>query len=660
MIPELGLFALIVALCVALIQGIIPLAGSVTSNASWMRLARPAAWAQFGLVLIAYGCLTAAFLGNDFSVAYVAQNSNSRLPLLYRISGVWGAHEGSLLLWALILSAWTVAVTIFSRSVPDDMVARVLGVMGLISVGFLSFILFTSSPFERQFPVPVDGRDLNPLLQDPGLAIHPPMLYLGYVGFSVSFAFAIAALLSGRLDTAWARWSRPWAAVAWSLLTVGIALGSWWAYYELGWGGWWFWDPVENASFMPWLVGTALIHSLAATEKRGVLRAWTVLLAIFAFSLSLLGTFLVRSGVLTSVHAFAADPARGLFILIFLALVIGSSLTLYAWRAPAIRSVVGLQLLSREAALLLNNVLLVVTTGAVLLGTLYPLVIDALDLGKISVGPPYFNTVFVPLTVPLGVFMSIGALLRWKQDSFQRLWPQLRILLVASAVGGGIWPLTMSRYELSAALAATLGVWIVLSTCHSLWTRTATGRRWQSLRSTPSGLWGMVLAHCGVGVFIIGVAFTSIYTVEKDLRMAPGDSFQINRYSYRFEGVKKQTGPNYMSQIGTVTVSRDGRPTALLRPEKRIYRIQRMPMTEAGIAPGLFADFYVALGEPLGSDGSWALRIHYKAYIRWIWLGALLMAGGGLLAASDSRYRSLARQATHAGTGDGLPVAESG
>ncbi len=652
MIPELGLFALIVALCVALVQAVVPLAGAMTRNSAWLALARPAAFAQFGLVLIAYGCLTAAFLGNDFSVAYVAQNSNSKLPLLYRISGVWGAHEGSLLLWALILCLWTIAVARFSRSVPDDMTARVLGIMGLISIGFLSFILFTSSPFERQFPVPLDGRDLNPLLQDPGLAIHPPMLYLGYVGFSVSFAFAIAALMNGRLDTAWARWSRPWTAMAWSFLTVGIALGSWWAYYELGWGGWWFWDPVENASFMPWLVGTALIHSLAATEKRGVFRAWTVLLAIFAFSLSLLGTFLVRSGVLTSVHAFASDPARGLFILIFLAIITGGALALYAWRAPAIRSVVGLQMVSREAALLLNNVLLVATTGAVLLGTLYPLVVDALDLGKISVGPPYFNTVFVPLTLPLGVFMAIGALLRWKQDSFQRLWPQLRILLAASVVGGGIWPLAMSRYEIGAALAATLGIWVVLSACHSLWIRTATGRRWQGLRNTPSGLWGMALAHCGVGVFIIGVAFTSIYTVEKDLRMAPGDSFEVQGYHYRFEGVENRTGPNYASQTGRVTVSRDGRQMASLMPEKRIYNVQRMPMTEAGIAPGLFADFYVVLGEPLGSDGSWAVRIYYKAYIRWIWLGALLMAGGGLLAACDRRYRSLGRQTALAGSAD--------
>ena len=443
MIPEIGLFALILALLMAVLQSTIPIVGSTRNNPSWIGMARPAAFAQLLFVAISYGCLSVAFLFHDFSVVYVAQNSNSRLPLIYLISGVWGAHEGSLLLWALTLALWTAAVAWFSKSVPDRMVARVLGVMGIVSVGFLLFILFTSNPFERQFPAPLDGRDLNPLLQDPGLAIHPPMLYMGYVGFSVAFAFAIAALLGGRLDSAWARWSRPWTLAAWVFLTAGIALGSWWAYYELGWGGWWFWDPVENASFMPWLVGTALIHSLAATEKRGVFKAWTVLLAVFAFSLSLLGTFLVRSGVLTSVHAFATDPARGLFILIFLAVVVGGSLMLYAWRAPAIKSSGGFNLVSREAALLLNNVLLVVAAATVLLGTLYPLVIDALGLGKISVGPPYFNSVFIPLTAPLAGLVAIGSMLRWKKDRLGRL---IRPLGPAVRACGTTWPALASVF----------------------------------------------------------------------------------------------------------------------------------------------------------------------------------------------------------------------
>ena len=648
MIPEIGLFALILALLIAVLQAMIPIAGATRNHSSWIAVARPAAFAQLLFVAISYGCLTAAFLSHDFSVAYVAQNSNSRLPLIYLISGVWGAHEGSLLLWALTLALWTAAVAWFSKSVPDRMVARVLGVMGIVSVGFLLFILFTSNPFERQFPPPMDGRDLNPLLQDSGLAIHPPMLYMGYVGFSVAFAFAIAALLGGRLDSAWARWSRPWTLAAWVFLTAGIALGSWWAYYELGWGGWWFWDPVENASFMPWLVGTALIHSLAATEKRGVFKAWTVLLAVFAFSLSLLGTFLVRSGVLTSVHAFATDPARGLFILIFLAVVVGGSLALYAWRAPAVRSSGGFNLVSREAGLLLNNVLLVVAAATVLLGTLYPLVIDALGLGKISVGPPYFNAVFIPLTAPLAIVVGVGFMLRWKKDQLGRLIRPLGLPFALALVLGLLWPAFFGEYHLAAVFGGVLGLWTIFAALSGLWGRTRAGQRWQSLSRTPSAVFGMSLAHIGLGVFVIGVTFTSTYSIEKDLRMAPGDTYAIGDYTFRFDGINQHRGPNYLSDTGSITVLRGDRLETVLNPEKRIYLVQQMPMTEAAIDAGLTRDLYVALGEPLDDGGSWAVRLYLKPYVRWIWLGALIMAFGGLLSASDKRYRRFARETNFA------------
>jgi len=647
-IPEIGLFALILALLIAVLQAMIPIAGATRNHSSWIAVARPAAFAQLLFVAISYGCLTAAFLSHDFSVAYVAQNSNSRLPLIYLISGVWGAHEGSLLLWALTLALWTAAVAWFSKSVPDRMVARVLGVMGIVSVGFLLFILFTSNPFERQFPPPMDGRDLNPLLQDPGLAIHPPMLYMGYVGFSVAFAFAIAALLGGRLDSAWARWSRPWTLAAWVFLTAGIALGSWWAYYELGWGGWWFWDPVENASFMPWLVGTALIHSLAATEKRGVFKAWTVLLAVFAFSLSLLGTFLVRSGVLTSVHAFATDPARGLFILIFLAVVVGGSLALYAWRAPAVRSSGGFNLVSREAGLLLNNVLLVVAAATVLLGTLYPLVIDALGLGKISVGPPYFNAVFIPLTAPLAILVGVGFMLRWKKDQLGRLIRPLGFPFALALILGLLWPAFFGDYHLAAVFGGVLGLWTIFAALSGLWGRTRAGQRWQSLSRTPSAVFGMSLAHIGLGVFVIGVTFTSTYSIEKDLRMAPGDTYAIGDYTFRFDGINQHRGPNYLSDTGSITVLRGDRLETVLNPEKRIYLVQQMPMTEAAIDAGLTRDLYVALGEPLDDGGSWAVRLYLKPYVRWIWLGALIMAFGGLLSASDKRYRRFARETNFA------------
>ena len=646
MIPELGHFALILALCVAVVQAALPLMGAARNKLSWMAVARPAAQAQLLFMLIAFGCLTYAFIVHDFSVAYVAQNSNTRLPLPYRISGVWGAHEGSLLLWALTLVIWTNAVLLFSRSLPVNIVARVVGVLGMISIGFILFMLLTSNPFDRLLPAAAEGRDLNPLLQDPGLVIHPPMLYMGYVGFAVPFAFAVAAMLSGRLDAAWARWSRPWTNVAWMFLTLGIALGSWWAYYELGWGGWWFWDPVENASFMPWLVGTALMHSLAVTEKRSAFKAWTVLLAIFAFSLSLLGTFLVRSGVLTSVHAFATDPERGVFILIFLGIVVGGSLTLYAWRAPHIRSSGRFQLFSRETALLLNNVILVVAAASILLGTLYPLILDALGLGKISVGPPYFNSVFIPLTAPLALLLGFGVMSRWKQDNFGRLVGLLRWAMLAAAILGLAWATLMPEFKLAAVVGLVLAMWVVASSVVAFKARLSGKQNLMpALRSIPRGFYGMTLGHLGVAVFIVGITLTSLYSIEEDVRLAPGDSYEMGGYRFQFDGVQNFTGPNYNGNAGRLTVTRNGELVKIMEPEKRIYFVQRQPMTEAAIDAGLTRDLFIALGEQVDAQGGWSVRLYVKPYIRWIWLGAVIMAIGGLLAATDRRYRLAVRQA---------------
>ncbi len=643
MIPEIGNFALALALVLALIQAIIPTIGVKQMRPAWIAVAKPAAITQFIMVAIAFACLTQVFITSDFSVLLAVQHSNTKLPLMYKISGVWGSHEGSLLLWALFLALWTLAVALFSRSMPSDIQAQVLAVMGMISVGFLLFMLLTSNPFDRLLPAALEGRDLNPLLQDPGLVYHPPLLYMGYVGFSVAFAFAIAAMISGRLDASWARWSRPWTNVAWLFLTLGIALGSWWAYYELGWGGWWFWDPVENASFMPWLVGTALMHSLAATEKRGVFKAWTVLLAVFAFSLSLLGTFLVRSGVLTSVHSFASDPGRGLFILIFLVIVIGGSLILYAWRAPSIRSRVRFEAISRETGLLMNNLLLVVAALAVLLGTLYPLIIDALSMGeiKLSVGPPYFNTVFVPLTAPLAIFVSLGAFARWKRDSLSRMAKSLIVAFAISVAIGFSAPLLASHYSFNAALGATLGTWVIVSNLMILWSRVSGKRdRVKAFRQLPLGYHGMIVGHIGLGVFVLGVTFTSAYSIEKDVRLSPGESYSAAGYDFTFNSVAAHPGPNYQAQRGIIDVSRDGKAIATLNPEKRTYQ-SGMPMTEAAIDEGFFRDLYVALGEPIGETGAWAVRIYHKPLIRWIWLGAVIMALGGLLAAMDKRYRRL-------------------
>jgi cytochrome c-type biogenesis protein CcmF len=640
MIPELGHFSLWLALATALLLGIVPLAGSLRERDDWMVLARPLAGVLCVTVGISFVALAAAFVGNDFSVLYVASHSNSALPLHYRIAGVWGGHEGSLLLWAMMLCVWMAAVARFSRHLPLPVLARILSVMGWVAVGFLLFTLVTSNPFERLFPVPADGRDLNPLLQDPGMVIHPPMLYMGYVGFSV--AFAVAALIGGNLDSQWARWTRPWTLAAWLFLTVGIALGSWWAYYELGWGGWWFWDPVENASFMPWLVGTALIHSLAVTEKRGAFKSWTVLLAIMAFSLSLLGTFLVRSGVLSSVHAFATDPRRGLFILAFLVVVIGASLTLYAWRAPKVGLGARFALLSRETLLLGNNVMLVVAMAAVLLGTLYPLVLDALGLGKISVGPPYFDTVFMPLMVPVVFLMGVGPLARWKETSLPELAVRLRwaagVAVVAALVSGWL----AGRITLVATIGLMMGWWVVASVATDLWGRVRP-RDGASIRARaallPRSVLGMMAAHLGIAVFIFGVTMVKTYEVERDVKMARGDTTTIEGYVFTLRGLREIDGPNYRAVQAKVEVTRDGNKVADMLPEKRVYRVQRNPMTEAAIQTGFTRDLYVALGEQV-EGGAWIVRVYYKPFVDWIWGGALLMALGGLLAASDRRYRS--------------------
>ncbi len=647
MIPEIGQLALALALTLAIAQAWLGLAGAARGDGVWMRAARPAARGQFVFVAIAFGCLTYAFVANDFTVGYVASNSNSALPLHYRVSGVWGGHEGSILLWIMMLCVWTLGVTLFSRQLPDDMVARVLGVMGLVSTGFLLFVLFTSNPFARVFPAPADGRDLNPLLQDPGMVVHPPMLYMGYVGFSIAFSFAVAALLSGRLDAAWARWSRPWTTAAWAFLTVGIALGSGWAYYELGWGGWWFWDPVENASFMPWLVGTALIHSLAVTEKRGAFRSWTVLLAILAFALSLLGTFLVRSGVLTSVHAFATDPTRGIFILALLVAVIGGSLLLYVWRAPRIGLGGGFEPLSRESMLLANNVMFAAAAGSVLLGTLYPLALDASGLGKISVGPPYFETVFVPLMAPALFLMGVGPLARWKKASIPDLATRLRWAFAASLAAGLVLPFAMGRWSALVAFGMLLAAWVAASGVVQLYEkiRNAAGgtSAWTRLRSTPRATYGMLLAHFGVAVFVTGVTLVKGYDSERDVRMEPGDTVELGGYTFRFDGVRDVQGPNYVAARAQIQVDKNGRAVTTLYPEKRIYTVQNMPMTEAAIDPGFTRDLYVSLGDAVSAT-AWIVRVQHKPFVDWIWGGCLLMALGGAVAASDRRYRVAARR----------------
>ncbi|HDO1382941.1 TPA: heme lyase CcmF/NrfE family subunit [Aeromonas veronii] len=641
MIPELGQFALILAFATALLLGSYPLLGASWGRLGMMSAARPLAYAQFLLLLLSFLCLTWAFIDNDFTVQYVATNSNSLLPLAYRISAVWGAHEGSLLLWVLTLGGWTAAVAMFSRRLPLDAVARVLGVLGLISVGFTAFVLFTSDPFTRTLPYfPVDGRDLNPLLQDPGLIFHPPMLYMGYVGFSVAFAFAIASLMTGRLDATWARWSRPWTMAAWVFLTLGIVLGSWWAYYELGWGGWWFWDPVENASFMPWLAGTALLHSLAVSEKRATFKAWTVLLALSAFSLSLLGTFLVRSGVLVSVHAFASDPTRGLFILGFLLAVIGSSLLLFAFKGSQVKSHGKHELWSRETLLLCNNIMLVAGLLTVLLGTLLPLVHKELGLGSISIGTPFFNHIYSWLIIPFALLLGVGPLFRWRRQELGELKSKVVVALVLSLAAALLLPLLFAEtFKPWAAVGIGLGAWIIVTCVQETWARATHKHSFAvGVRKLGNSHWAMILGHVGLAVSIIGIACTQNYSIEKDLRMQAGDRVHFADYEFVFAGIKEKNGPNYDGFKGVLEVHKNGKQVALLKPEKRMYKVTRMPMTEAAIDAGITRDLYAALGEQL-DNGAWAVRIYYKPFVRWIWFGGVFMAIGGVLAMLDKRYR---------------------
>jgi len=647
MIPEIGQFALILALMLALTLAVLPQIGASRGISQLVAMARPTAQAQFIFVAIAFSCLAYSFINNDFSVLNVATNSNSQLPLQYRLAATWGSHEGSLLLWTFMLTIWMVAVTLFSNHLPDEMVARVLGVMATISVGFLLFMLLTSNPFERLFPVPPDGRDLNPLLQDPAMVAHPPMLYMGYVGFSVAFAFAISALIGGKLDATWARWSRPWTTVAWMFLTCGIALGSFWAYYELGWGGWWFWDPVENASFMPWLVGTALIHSLAVTEKRGGFKSWTVLLAITAFSLSLLGTFLVRSGVLTSVHAFANDPKRGTFILGFLTLVIGGSLALYAWRAKQVGLGSKFEVLSRESLLLTNNVLLIVAAGSVLLGTLYPLFVDALNLGKLSVGPPYFNTVFVPLMAPAMFLIGVGPIARWKQAKIPDLAVRLRWAFGLSLVMAILLPFVIGGWQWRASLGLMLAFWITFTALQNVWSRVRGGSSELGfvgrLRAPSRAYYGMQLAHVGVAVFIAGITVVTTYQNEKDVKMNIGDTVSVGGYDFRLNKIAQVPGPNYQAVRADIEVTKNGASVALMHPEKRSFTASQNVTTETAIDRSIFRDLYLALGDEV-EGGAWTVRVYHKPLVNWIWGGALLMAIGGAFAISDRRYALAARK----------------
>ncbi len=663
MIPELGNFTLILALAVSLVLMVVPMLGAQLRHDGLMAFDRPLAAGLFVLLAISYACLTYSFMVDDFSVAYVANNSNSLLPWYYKFSAVWGGHEGSLLLWVLILGGWTLAVAIFSKNIPDDMRARVLSIMGLISVAFILFTVVTSNPFDRLLPnVPEDGADLNPLLQDFGLIVHPPTLYMGYVGFSVAFAFSIAALIGGRLDAVWARWSRPWTTVAWAFLTLGIALGSWWAYYELGWGGWWFWDPVENASLMPWLVGTALIHSLAVTEKRGVFKSWTVLLAIVTFALSLLGTFLVRSGVLTSVHAFANDPDRGQFILLMLAVTVVGSLALYAVRAPVVHSRASYTLLSRETLLLLNNVFLVVAMFAVLLGTIFPLILDFFGGGKISVGEPYFNFTFVPLTLGLGLVLGVGVITRWKRTPVDLVIRKLIVPAILSLIIALAVPLMAGvEYTLLTVLGMLVAAWVAIATLRDMWDKSASGRgRWHGLKRLSRSYNGMVLGHLGLALSIAGATMVSMHGIERDVRLSPGETAEIAGFEWHFVGLRERQGPNFIADQAQFDISRNGEHVTTVLPEKRHYMVRDTVMTNAGINPGFFRDLFVAMGEPVDGEMAWAVRIQYKPLIRWIWLGSIFMAVGGFLAVSDRRYRvRQRRERTASGRESGLSLEEA-
>ena len=641
MIAELGNYALALSLAIAVLLAIFPLWGAEKGNVQFMALARPMTYGLFLILSVSFGALFYVFAINDFSVQYVVNNSNTTLPIYYRLSAVWGSHEGSLLLWIWLLSLWSAAVALFSKRLPQEAVARVLGIMGIISIGFLLFVLFTSNPFTRTFPdFPVDGKELNPLLQDIGLIFHPPLLYMGYVGFSVAFAFSIASLMTGKLDTAWARWSRPWTMAAWVFLTLGIVLGSWWAYYELGWGGWWFWDPVENASFMPWLAGTALLHSLAVTEKRGSFKAWTVLLAILAFSLCLLGTFLVRSGILVSVHAFASDPTRGLYVLAYLIVVIGGSLTLYAYKGSQIRSRDNAERYSRESLLLLNNILLMTALCVVLLGTLLPLVHKQLGLGSISIGAPFFDQMFLIIMTPFALLLGIGPLVKWRRDQFSAIrTPVIASVIIMLIAGFALPYLLQDKLTVSAVLGTMMTVIIVLLSLYEMHQR-ATYRDtfWRGITKLSRSHWGMILAHLGVAMTVWGIAFSQNYSIERDVRMNVGDTVQIAGYDFTFKGISDANGPNYVGGKAQIDISRDGKHETTLYAEKRLYTVSKIPMTEAAIDWGFSRDLYAALGEKLDNN-AWALRLYYKPFIRWIWLGGLFMALGGVLCMFDRRYR---------------------
>jgi cytochrome c-type biogenesis protein CcmF len=636
MVVELGHFALVLALCIAAVQSYFGLAGAHKVNAQWMSVARSAVAGQFVLTAFSFACLVYAFEQNDFSVKYVASHSNSALPAMYRFTAAWGGHEGSMLLWLLVLVLWSLGVAVFTKSMTEPFMSRVLGVLGLVAVGVSSFILFTSNPFERLIPAAADGVDLNPLLQDPGFVIHPPMLYVGYVGMSVPFAFAVAALLEGKLDANWARALRPWTNIAWAFLTVGITLGSWWAYYELGWGGWWFWDPVENSSFMPWLVGTALIHSLAVTEKRGLFKSWTLLLAIFAFSLSLLGTFLVRSGVLVSVHSFASDPERGIYILALLLICIGSALILYAWRAARFRTDTGFAVVSRESFLLLNNALLMVATVIVLVGTLFPLFIDALNLPKVSVGEPFYNAMFPLPMLPMLVLLVFGMHAGWKRADLSSMRKPLLISLAVSIAIGVLVPLLgYGSVPVMTCVGVALATWLAISALIEPVKRIRHGHR-----LSPSVL-GMCIAHFGVAMFVLGVTIAKTYTTDRDVSLTPGMSVTLGKYELTFISIRDVEGPNYTAAEAEVEVKEDGQHVALLHPQKRIYRVQNNPMTETDFLADWHRHLSVAMGEPLGSSGdTWSMRLQYRPLVRFVWMGALIMALGGLVAVFDKRYRT--------------------
>ncbi len=644
MIVELGHFALILGLMVALFQATVPLVGAARGDRQWMAFAGPAAMTQALLAIASFSALTYAYVVSDFSVLNVAANSHSQKPMLYKISGVWGNHEGSMMLWVLILALYGLAVAVFGRNLPPSLKARVLGIQALIALGFYLFILYTSNPFERVFPPPMDGRGLNPLLQDPGLAFHPPLLYLGYVGFSIAFSFAIAALIEGRVDAAWARWVRPWTLAAWGSLTGGIVLGSWWAYYELGWGGWWFWDPVENASFMPWLVGTALLHSSIVVEKRNTLKGWTIFLSIVAFSFSLLGTFIVRSGVLSSVHSFASDPARGVFILALLLIVVGGSFTLFAIRGPQLKSGGLFQPVSREGSLLLNNLLMTVAAAAVLLGTLYPLFLDAVGGGKVSVGAPFFNAVFIPLMVPAIVVMAIGPLLAWKRGDLGRALKQLVVALVAVVVVMVVNIVLVERASILSVMGIGLGAWLIVGTLVEIGVRTKLfkvgfGQSLRRLVNIPRSAWGMTLAHAGLGVAVLGMVGSTVWSLESIQVMKPGENVEVAGYTYTFRGVRQVQGPNYVATVGAMEVTDNGRPYTVLYPENRVYPVQGRPTTEAAIETTLAADLYVALGNKDEDTGGYVVRIYHKPLVLWLWVGSLMLVLGSLVSLSDRRHR---------------------